>query len=353
MPPEDQKTMPIGISLPTSSVDTDGGAGWSPTGVGPPSDDGGVSPSSLKYQRERRPAVSAARFDEEIDVKNYVPPVYEKTAEDRQFLRENFQTHQGLQMLVAQVDDDKKEQVIDAMFPLVVAEGKILIKQGDAADNLYIVQDGMFDIYVARPGSGADRGTHVKSAAAGTIFGEVALMYNSPRAATCIANVESKVWALDRDTFRNLVHRNAVLEKRLYEDFLENMPIFGTMNKYEICQLSDLLKPTTYNDGEDIITQDQIGDKFFVVKEGEAVCTMKLESHPEIEVAKYKSGDYFGEVALLDSSRLRKASVRASGECKVLWVDKSTFDRVLGPVVEKLEGNLAQYSKYEAYLREG
>jgi CRP-like cAMP-binding protein len=33
-------------------------------------------------------------------------------------------------------------------------------------------------------------------------FGELALMYNAPRAATVKASSQSKVWALDRATFK-------------------------------------------------------------------------------------------------------------------------------------------------------
>ena len=36
-------------------------------------------------------------------------------------------------------------------------------------------------------------------------FGELALLYNCPRAATITALEESTVWRLDRDTFNNIV----------------------------------------------------------------------------------------------------------------------------------------------------
>lgn len=36
-------------------------------------------------------------------------------------------------------------------------------------------------------------------------FGELALLYNCPRAATVKAQTEAKVWKIDRNTFRNVV----------------------------------------------------------------------------------------------------------------------------------------------------
>jgi CRP-like cAMP-binding protein len=43
-------------------------------------------------------------------------------------------------------------------------------------------------------------------------FGELALLFNAPRAATISAYTDAKLWVLDRNTFRNGVRSSA--EKR-------------------------------------------------------------------------------------------------------------------------------------------
>jgi cAMP-dependent protein kinase regulator len=40
-------------------------------------------------------------------------------------------------------------------------------------------------------------------------FGELALLYNSPRAATVISRTPSKLWAIDRRTFRGIVAKSS------------------------------------------------------------------------------------------------------------------------------------------------
>ena len=49
------------------------------------------------------------------------------------------------------------------------------------------------------------RGRLVLSYAQGSTFGELALMYNTPRAATIVASSDSVLWAMDRYTFRSLI----------------------------------------------------------------------------------------------------------------------------------------------------
>ena len=47
--------------------------------------------------------------------------------------------------------------------------------------------------------------TFLKTYQPGEGFGELALLYNAPRAATITADEDSIVWRLDRDTFNNIV----------------------------------------------------------------------------------------------------------------------------------------------------
>jgi len=50
----------------------------------------------------------------------------------------------------------------------------------------------------------------LKTYVPGESFGELALLYNAPRAATIIAKEESILWCLDRATFGNIVKDAAV-----------------------------------------------------------------------------------------------------------------------------------------------
>ena len=47
----------------------------------------------------------------------------------------------------------------------------------------------------------------------GDAFGELALMYTAPRAATCIAREDTSLWCVDRVTFRSMVMGMAVQKR--------------------------------------------------------------------------------------------------------------------------------------------
>ena len=71
--------------------------------------------------------------------------------------------------------------------PKNVEEDEVIIKQGDDGNNFYIIESGNVDVYIDFSNSN-DPSELVNSYADGDSFGELAIMYNAPRAATCIAN---------------------------------------------------------------------------------------------------------------------------------------------------------------------
>jgi MFS family permease len=85
-----------------------------------------------------------------------------------------------------------KERVAANLVPVLVSAGEVVIRAGDAGDRFYIVSKGTLDI-------DAD-GFHVTANHA-DYFGEIALLRDVPRTATVTAEVDSELYALQRDDF--------------------------------------------------------------------------------------------------------------------------------------------------------
>jgi cAMP-dependent protein kinase regulator len=116
----------------------------------------------------------------------------------------------------------------------------------------------------------------------GDVFGELALLYNAPRAATIKADTESLLWVLDRNTFNNIVKEASQKKRAKYEAFLQTVPILSNMDHYERSKLADSLKEARVNNGEQIITQGEQGDVFYILVEGTAVATLDEKDGDEV-----------------------------------------------------------------------
>ena len=141
--------------------------------------------------------------------------------------------------------------------------------------------------------------TFLKNYEPGDAFGELALLYNCPRAATIKADDECILWALDRQTFNHIVKDSSRNRREKFEHFLSKVKILENMNPYERSSLSDAFVEESFKKGDYIIKQGDQGNKFYLIEEGEAIATIKQGNDEEKEVMSYKTGDYFGEIALI------------------------------------------------------
>lgn len=208
-----------------------------------------------------------------------------------------------------------------------------MITQGDAGDFFYVVEKGSFDVYVNPSGTlqpGPEgMGQKVGTIAAGGSFGELALMYNAPRAATVIsAEPQCTLWALDRVTFRRILMESTFARRRMYESFLEEVPLLSTLTPYERSKIADALETQKFPPGASIIREGDPGHSFYLLERGEAAA---FKAGTDAPVRSYAKGDFFGELALLNDAP-RAASVVAATDVKVATLGKSAFQRLLGPV---------------------
>ena len=110
-------------------------------------------------------------------------------------------------LLFKNLDDEQTKDVLDAMTEKKIPkEGVTVIHQGDVGDFFYVVEEGGFDFYIRKNGGTTQGlGERVGGVGAGGSFGELALMYNAPRAASVVSTSPGVLWALDRITFRRIL----------------------------------------------------------------------------------------------------------------------------------------------------
>ena len=193
------------------------------------------------------------------------------------------------------------------MFLREANDGDVIIAQGDDGDNFYILDQGTVEVFIE---SSDGEKKLVKTCEAGDSFGELAIMYNAPRAASCVAKGDVRLWALDRVSFNVVLVRTTKAKRKAMTDVLLKIPVFSQLTEYELMTIADTLQEETFEDKAVVCSQGDRGDHFFLVQEGTAVCTISQDDGTSIEVARLTSGSYFGEIALL-TTKPRQATVTA------------------------------------------
>ena len=80
----------------------------------------------------------------------------------------------------------------------------------------------------------------------GGSFGELALIYGTPRAATVRAKTDVKLWGIDRDSYRRILMGSTIRKRKLYEEFLSRVSILGN-NLVIILEIHPTINPLNEN----------------------------------------------------------------------------------------------------------
>ncbi len=92
------------------------------------------------------------------------------------------------------------EQLAMRVRPLSVPAGTVVIREGEGGDVFYLIESGQVDVI--------RDGKLVATLGAGQYFGEIALLHDVPRTATCVARSDAELYELERRVFVSAVSGN-------------------------------------------------------------------------------------------------------------------------------------------------
>ena len=286
-----------------------------------------------------RTSVSAEVYGIHNVKKPYVPRVIPKTNEQKERIKDKCMQS----FIFNSLEDKELKTVIDSFEEKRYTAGQNVITQGEEGDVLYLVDSGELDC--EKVFKAGDAPTYLKTYKPGESFGELALLYNAPRAATIRAKTDATCWALDRECFNNIVKDAAIKKREKYENTLKKVEILKSIDPYELGQICDALKTQNFAKGDVIIRQGDNGDVFYILDDGKAHAEKVFEDGKRPQKVKdYGSGGFFGELALLKNEP-RAASIIADTNCRCLSLDRMAFKRLLGPLEKILQRNSENYIK--------
>ena len=110
--------------------------------------------------------------------------------------------------------------------------------------------------------------------------------------------------------------------------FVRKVPVLSGLSHAVLEDLASRITLQKVPDGTAVVVQGDVGDRLYIVKEGEAKVVARGEDGEETGLAELSKGDYFGEIALLKDVP-RTATVRAKGPLELYALEREDFQRLL------------------------
>lgn len=154
--------------------------------------------------RGQRSSVSAEVYGVFNKKEDFKPRVIPKNDEQKNRICSKI----GQSFLFNSLEENEMNTVLGAFEEKKFSAGETVITQGEQGDVLYYIEEGELDCYKCFKKEEGD--VWLKLYNPGEAFGELALLYNAPRAATIKSKTDCILWALDRETFKNIVQDAAM-----------------------------------------------------------------------------------------------------------------------------------------------
>lgn len=105
-------------------------------------------------------------------------------------------------------------------------------------------------------------------AGACSYFGELALLYDQPRAATVRATAKCKLWVMERSVYNTIFHQDIKLVREAKMALVASMPIFKALSETLQGTLCDALQPLEKAANTVLFYKGDEGQLFYIVKGG-------------------------------------------------------------------------------------
>eukprot|EP00523_Entomoneis_sp_CCMP467_P000550 CAMPEP_0168755392 /NCGR_PEP_ID=MMETSP0724-20121128/20044_1 /TAXON_ID=265536 /ORGANISM="Amphiprora sp., Strain CCMP467" /LENGTH=879 /DNA_ID=CAMNT_0008804003 /DNA_START=171 /DNA_END=2810 /DNA_ORIENTATION=+ len=247
----------------------------------------------------------------------FKPPKFKKTDEEKDLikkaLRKNF--------VFAELTGRELRPLISAFEPCEFDSGDFIIKQHDPGDYFYIVQKGKVHFEVD--------GVEVGKAGKGSSFGELALLYTCPRAATVIAAKPTKVFRVDQATFHFILENQTAESEKEKLNLLKGVEFLKDLAEADLTTLTKVMTPRIFSEDDLLVKKGDPGDAFYVIQEGQVWIKNISVGSTTYEDIVLGPGQHFGERALI-TSEPRAANVVGKTSGVAFSINRSTFEKVLG-----------------------
>ncbi len=251
---------------------------------------------------------------------------------------------------INELSTNLQQRLLDRANILECKKSRYIFKQGDTDSYSYYLLDGEVEFYADDQlnsviASGSDRSRY-------------ALAQLQPRQFSAKAKTQLKILQVERSVLDQMLvlaqettsELSAVSPDEMTVDVIDGdeeegdwmtqmlqSELFSRMPMANIHQLFALLEPVQFNAGDVVIQQDDVGEDYFIISEGQCIVSRKPSPKAkDVKLAELRTGDSFGEEALISNSK-RNATITMKTAGVLMRLGKDTFvELIKNPTLHSL-----------------
>jgi predicted acylesterase/phospholipase RssA/CRP-like cAMP-binding protein len=239
--------------------------------------------------------------------------------------------------LFARVDEAALRAIAPELAALRYDAGAVVIREGDPAAGLYLVQRGRLRV-VSHTQDGGE--VFLNAIEVGESVGEIALLTGERRTATVHASAASELLWFSREQFEQLGRRyptaaaaiaDAIvvrLEQAQLNLALHVSKLFDRLDEPVLRALRAELELVVFHGGQAVVRQGQPSDALYLVINGRLRVVREQADGTATTLYELRRGQTVGEIGILTSGP-RTATVYAVRDSLLARLSRAGFDRLL------------------------
>ena len=226
----------------------------------------------------------------------------------------------------------------------------MIFNQGDPGDSFYIIHDGRVGIYISEKskiGSGEQQ-IKVAELRSGNSFGELALLYGQPRAATAVSLEITELIVLSKDGYDKVIRSVQSEQINSNFTFLKSLGMFRDVSAETIKYLSKIATLRKYPPHTTIISQDEKPKGIYFIYSGSVKLLRKIDfkeseagdlsimaetpktnqeiSTLSVVIDELEVGECFCDYAFLNKESVQYSAI-CTLPCKIFLLNRDDFSR--------------------------
>ncbi len=248
--------------------------------------------------------------------------------------------------LFSDLSRDEFVHVLNVVEPRAFYDGEAIVVEGEPGQAMYAIAEGKVSVVRTVDGQPARK---VAQMTEGDFFGEMALLSDSPRLATVVAEGPVIVLEFARVSLEGLTAKHPKVGEaiqrfyrdRLLANLLRSSPLLHPLSEQQKQSVAEHFTSRMYSSGDAIIEEGQPNESVYLLLRGTCQVLHRDIARSMVRYPNLREGDSFGEISVVLNQRA-SATVEAAGPVVVLCLPAEVFrDKVLNhpaviPMVTRL-----------------